>query len=129
MLFKPQKELLAKEEDIGLDAAHAPQDVMKFYPFMFRFLPFNKGLDHFLPAFAKLVGKGRKDRLSDPSARGPQVSSGGENVNRGVIQGAEKEGLRPRGHSDTKSGETQAPSAHEEDQEEDGEERVSSQTK
>ena len=33
VLFKPQKVWPAKEEDIGLDAAHPPKEVMNFYPF------------------------------------------------------------------------------------------------
>ena len=40
-----------------------------------------------------------------------------------------REGLRPRGPPDTKSRETQAPSAHEGEQEEDGEESDSSRTR
>ena len=32
LLFKPQKEWLAEEEDIGLDTAHPPKEVIDFLP-------------------------------------------------------------------------------------------------
>jgi hypothetical protein len=58
MLFKPQKEWPAKEEDTDLDAAHPPRKVMKLHLFMFGYLPFNKGSDSFFPSLAGLARKG-----------------------------------------------------------------------
>lgn len=55
VLFKPQKEWPAKEEDIGLDAAHPPKNVMKSYYLMFRYSSFNKRSDFSFPFLAGLA--------------------------------------------------------------------------
>ena len=55
VLFKPQKEWPTEKEDIGLDAAHAPKQVTKLCPFMFGYLPFNKGSNSFFSFRAGLA--------------------------------------------------------------------------
>jgi hypothetical protein len=51
VLFKPQKEWPSTEEDIGLDAAHPPREVMELHPpFVFGYLPFSQRSNSFLLA-------------------------------------------------------------------------------